>query len=52
MNYDLGYFDEEAARVEPGQNPFGSKVLNKLRISSMLGSNITTKIDLTKHSII
>ena len=27
MNYDLGYFDEETARVEPGPNPFGSKVL-------------------------
>ncbi|MDZ4663232.1 MAG: IS481 family transposase [Pseudomonadota bacterium] len=27
MNYDLGYFDEEAARVEPGENPFGAKVL-------------------------
>src|SRR5690606_3359290 len=27
MNYDLGYFDEEIARVEAGQNPFGSKVL-------------------------
>ena len=27
MQYDLGYFDEEAARVEPGTNPFGAKVL-------------------------
>jgi len=27
MHYDLGYFDEEAARVEPGKNPFGVKVL-------------------------
>jgi transposase InsO family protein len=27
MNYDLGYFDEETCRVEPGENPFGSKVL-------------------------
>ena len=27
MHYDLGYFDEEAARVEPGKNPFGAKVL-------------------------
>jgi putative transposase len=27
MHYDLGYFDEEAARVEPGQNPFGTKLL-------------------------
>ena len=27
MQYDLGYFDEEIARVEPGANPFGAKVL-------------------------
>lgn len=27
MDYDLGYFDEEEARVEPGKNPFGAKVL-------------------------
>lgn len=27
MNYDLGYFDEESNRVEPGANPFGAKVL-------------------------
>ncbi len=27
MDYDLGYFDEESNRVEPGQNPFGAKVL-------------------------
>jgi putative transposase len=27
MGYDLGYFDEEENRVEPGANPFGSKVL-------------------------
>jgi len=27
MDYDLGYFDEQAARVEPASNPFGSKVL-------------------------
>ncbi len=26
MDYDLGYFDEEKAVVEPGKNPFGSKV--------------------------
>lgn len=26
MDYDLGYFDEEANRVEPGENPFGAKV--------------------------
>ena len=27
MSYDLGYFDEETNRVEPGENPFGAKVL-------------------------
>jgi putative transposase len=27
MHYDLGYFDEDEARVEPGKNPFGAKVL-------------------------
>jgi putative transposase len=27
MDYDLGYFDEESNRVEPGVNPFGAKVL-------------------------
>jgi putative transposase len=27
MDYDLGYFDEETNRVEPGPNPFGAKVL-------------------------
>jgi putative transposase len=27
MDYDLGYFDDEAGRVEPIANPFGSKVL-------------------------
>ena len=26
MNYDLGYFDEENDRVEPGQNPFTVKL--------------------------
>jgi putative transposase len=26
MDYDLGYFDDETARVEPGENPFGAKV--------------------------
>jgi len=26
-NYDLGYFDEDSCRVEPIENPFGSKVL-------------------------
>lgn len=25
--YDLGYFDLESCRVEPGPNPFGPKVL-------------------------
>jgi putative transposase len=28
MQYDLGYFDDEAIRVEPIENPFGSKVLS------------------------
>jgi hypothetical protein len=27
MHYDLGYFDDEACRLEPIENPFGSKVL-------------------------
>jgi len=27
MHYDLGYFDEESAKVQPGKNPFGAKVL-------------------------
>ena len=27
MHYDLGYFDDEAGRVEPIENPFGPKVL-------------------------
>ena len=27
MHYDLGYFDNEAGRVEPIADPFGSKVL-------------------------
>ncbi len=27
MDYDLGYFDDETCRLEPLQNPFGSKVL-------------------------
>ena len=27
MDYDLGFFDEEANRVEAGLDPFGSKVL-------------------------
>jgi putative transposase len=27
MTYDLGYFDEDACRLEPIQNPFGQKVL-------------------------
>ena len=26
MHYDLGYFDDEAGRVEPIANPFGSGV--------------------------
>jgi putative transposase len=31
MQYDLGYFDEETCRLEPIQNPFGSKVYLCLR---------------------
>ena len=27
MEFDLGYFDEDAARVEPAENPFSPKVL-------------------------
>jgi putative transposase len=27
LDFDLGYFDEEVGRVEPGPNPFGAKVL-------------------------
>ena len=27
MTYDLGYFDEQSGRFEPGTNPFGAKVL-------------------------
>lgn len=27
MDYDIGYFDEEKDSVEPGENPFGVKVL-------------------------
>ena len=27
LDVDLGFFDEVAARVEPGANPFASKVL-------------------------
>jgi putative transposase len=27
MRYDLGYFDDETCRLEPIENPFGSKVL-------------------------
>ena len=27
MHYDLGYFDEETCKLEPLENPFGSKVL-------------------------
>lgn len=26
MHYDLGYFDEEEAKVQPGKNPFGARV--------------------------
>jgi len=27
MQYDIGYFDLEARRVEPAESPFGPKVL-------------------------
>jgi len=27
MDYDLGYFDHETCRLEPIENPFGSKVV-------------------------
>jgi putative transposase len=27
MDYDLGYFDDETCRLEPIDNPFGSKLL-------------------------
>ena len=27
MSYDVGFFDEKAARAEPGNDPFGAKVL-------------------------
>ena len=27
MPYDLGYFDDETCRLEPIENPFGSKLL-------------------------
>jgi putative transposase len=27
MQYDLGHFDDEVGRVDPIENPFGSKVL-------------------------
>ena len=27
MTYDLGYFDEDACRLEPIENPFAAKVL-------------------------
>jgi putative transposase len=28
MSYDLGYFDEDACRLEPIENPFAAKVLS------------------------
>lgn len=27
MDYDLEYFDDETCRLEPNDNPFGSKLL-------------------------
>ena len=35
LDFDLGYFDEAAARVEPGTNPFASKVLTMSPVSSV-----------------
>jgi hypothetical protein len=29
MHYDLGYFDHEACRLEPLENPFGPKILGQ-----------------------
>ena len=26
MHYDLGYFDDEACRLDPIENPFGPKL--------------------------
>jgi hypothetical protein len=31
MDYDLGYFDDETARLEPIQNPFAARVLPMCR---------------------
>ncbi len=33
MDYDLGYFDDQTCRLEPLENPFGSKVLDPVVIS-------------------
>lgn len=32
MTYDLGYFDEDACRLEPIEDPFGQKVLPMSRV--------------------
>jgi len=32
MSYDLGYFDEDACRLEPINDPFGKNVLPMSRV--------------------
>jgi hypothetical protein len=34
MDYDLGYFDHDACRLEPLENPFGPKLLRPIPRSS------------------
>ena len=34
MQSDLGYFDDETCRLEPIENPFGSKLLRGFNLSS------------------
>ncbi len=54
MQYDIGYFDLDACRVEPLENPFGPKVLTmspapcvrivvaSFEVESYRGENSTT----------
>ncbi len=35
MHYDIGYFDLEACRVEPVDNPFGPKVLSMSPVNTV-----------------
>ena len=35
MVYDLGFFEEDADRVEPADNPFGPKVLPMSSVQSV-----------------